>query len=183
MIPCSHGDTIDYFCRNPLNGYSTDPIETGDIVRGWVYGPIHQGYWMDPGRTAVCGGKPTAAQKRLIEACAGIIERVAAAIKPGANVMELAKLGERLTADAGGGKDQAAKKWPLYGHGVGLFWELPIFGTSMCQEDDILEKDMVIGVETFLAEDGVGSAGFESNYIIDEGGLELITKTPMIWWD
>ena len=32
-----------------------------------VYGPIHQGYWFDPSRSLVVGGRPSAAQRSLLE--------------------------------------------------------------------------------------------------------------------
>jgi hypothetical protein len=34
----------------------------------WIYGPIFEGYWLDPGRTAICANRPTSAQKALLEA-------------------------------------------------------------------------------------------------------------------
>ena len=40
---------------------------------------------------------------------------------------------------------------------------------------------MLIGVEAFLARNGVGNVGFEQNYLVNESGLELITTTPMLW--
>src|SRR5262249_52024764 len=46
MIPVNHGKLIHYFARDPLNGYSQDAPVTGDLVRGWVYGPMFQGYWL-----------------------------------------------------------------------------------------------------------------------------------------
>jgi hypothetical protein len=40
---------------------------------------------------------------------------------------------------------------------------------------------MVLGVEVFLGESGVGSAGFEQNVIVGADGNELLTTTPMMW--
>lgn len=40
---------------------------------------------------------------------------------------------------------------------------------------------MVIGIETFVACKGLGSAGFEQNAIITKDGIELATTTPMLW--
>jgi Xaa-Pro aminopeptidase len=182
MLPCNHGKTLDYWLRQPLTGYSTDAPEKGDIVRGWLLGPVYQGYYLDPGRTAVCGSKPSADQKSLIEATANIVEQVIAAIKPGVKVMDLARIGERLTREAGGGKDQTSTQWPLYGHCLGLFWEDPYIGTQMCKESDTVQPNMVFGVEAFLGREGVGAAGFEQNLIVTEKGAEVITKAPMIWW-
>lgn len=183
MIPVSHGDRIQYFCRNPLTGYSHDAPQDGDLVRGWVYGPIWQGYWLDPGRTTVVGRRPTAEQRRLIEQCAGIVEALIDAVRPGIAVRDLIAIGDRMTEEAGGQKDQAGAMWPLYGHGVGQFWEQPWLGTDILESVEAFEKNMVLGIEAFLAHDGVGSAGFEQNVIVTGDGAELLTTTPMLFWD
>ena len=91
MIPVSHGDSIYYFTRSPISGFSLDGAEPGDMVRGWVYGAVYQGYWMDPGRTAVAGRAPTPDQKELIESCYGIVDGIIKAIKPGVRVDEVVK--------------------------------------------------------------------------------------------
>jgi Xaa-Pro aminopeptidase len=100
-------------------------------------------------------GTPTGDQRRLIEACAGIVETIIDAIEPGVTVLQIAELGERLTEEAGGGRDQAAMKWPIYGHGLGLFWEKPDISTVFAEFD----------------------------IIVNEVGTELLTTTPMLWWD
>jgi len=182
MIPCSHGDTIQYWCRNQLMGYSLDAPRNGDLVRGWIYGPIKEGYWLDPGRTAVAGGHPSKEQKELVEANARIIDTLIDAIRPGASVLEVARLGDGLMIESGGEKDQAAEKWPHYGHSLGIFFETPYFGTRMCSAEDKFVAGMACGVEAFLSRSGVGSSGFEQNFIIGEDSNEIITKTPMIWW-
>lgn len=182
MIPCSHGDLIHYFTRDPLNGYSEDAPRPGDLVRGWVYGPMFQGYWLDPGRTAVAGGGPTKEQKELVETCAGIVEKVTREIRPGVRPVDVATYGQKLLADVGSEKDQAAEKWPLFGHGVGLFFEKPYISTSMGNPEDVFEENMVMGVEAFLTWPGVGSAGHEDNVIVGRDGVELVTTTPTTWW-
>jgi len=185
MIPCNHGDRMHYWCRYPLTGYSQDAPKPGDLVRGWVYGPMFEGYWLDPGRTAVAGGHPTKAQRELIEGTVRIIDRLIEAMRPGMSIAEVVALGDRLFEEAGGEKDQAAKMFPLYGHGVGLFFEWPFISSSAMfppQGAERLEENMVLGVEVFLGKAGVGSAGFEQNFIVRAGGNELLTTTPMIWW-
>ena len=182
MIPCSHGDLIQYWCRNPLVGYSQDSPKPGDLVRGWIYGPIREGYWLDPGRTAVAGGHPTKEQKALVETNVQIIESLIKAIRPGVSVMEVARLGERLAQEAGGEKDQAAEKWPHFGHLVGMFFETPYFGSQMCSSDDKFQAGMACGVEAFVSRTDVGSSGFEQNFIVGESANEILTKSPMIWW-
>jgi Xaa-Pro dipeptidase len=182
MIPCSHGDMIEYFVRNPLPGYGHAKPKPGDLVRGWVYGPILQGYYLDPGRTAVAGGRPSNAQKELVETCAGIVDRLIKSIRPGVALMDVARQGDQLMVEVGAEKDQAAEKFPLYGHGLGLFFETPYISTTMGNPDDIFEEGLVMGVEAFMARKNVGSAGFEQNVIVTKTGTELLTTTPMLWW-
>jgi Xaa-Pro aminopeptidase len=182
MIPVSHGDLINYFVRYPLAGYSFDVPKEGDIVRGWVYGPMFQGYWLDPGRTAVVGRRPTNAQKDLVESCANVVERLIAMIRPGVALATLAAEGDRMIQAAGGEKDQAAEKFPLFGHGVGLFFEKPYISKLMGEDGDVFREGMAMGVEAFLARGGVGAAGFEQNVIVGPTGAELLTTTPMLWW-
>ena len=182
MIPVSHGELIGYFVRKPLPGYSTEAPKPGELVRGWVYGPIFEGYYLDPGRTAVCGRRPSNSQRDLVEACAGVVDKIVAAIRPGAEIMALADLGDRLMAEVGAEKDQAAEKFPLYGHGLGLFFEKPYISRSMGEPGLKFEENMVMGVEAFLGRKDVGSAGFEQNVIVTGTGTELITTSPMLWW-
>lgn len=183
MIPISHGDTIETFCRNPLTGYSLDTPSPGDMVRGWVYGPIWQGYWLDPGRTSVCDpASASRPQRDLVESCANIVDTIIDMIRPGVPIMDACREGDRLTEEAGGAKDQAGEMWPIYGHGVGHFWQFPWIGTDLLDGDEVFEEGSVLGIEAFLAHDGVGSAGFEQNVIVTSDGAELLTKTPMIFW-
>lgn len=184
MIPCNHGDRILCWTRYPLMAHSLDAPKPGDLVRGWVYGPMFEGYWLDPGRTTVAGRVPTPAQRALIERTVNVVERVMEAIRPGASVLEVARLGDRLIAEAGGGQDQAAKMFPVYGHGVGLFFEYPYISThpQYMLKVERFEANMVLGVEAFLGAEGVGSAGFEQNIIVHADRNELLTTTPMILW-
>lgn len=182
MLPCNHGDTMQFWCRQPQTGYSMDAPRSGDLVRAWLLGPIHQGYYLDPGRTAVCGGKPSDAQRELVEAAANIVETIIDKMLPGTPIMELAKIGERMTRDVGGGNDQTSEQWPLYGHALGLFWEDPYISTQMCTQQDQVEENMVFGIEAFLGLEGIGAAGFEQNVLIADGKAELLTPAPMIWW-
>lgn len=179
MMPCSHGELIEYFASKPLPGYSREPTRPGDLARAFVYGPMFEGYYCDPGRTVVVGRRMSNAQRELIEAAAGLCESLLAAIRPGLPVHELARMGDRRAADFD--RDQAAEKFPLYGHGLGLFFEKPYISTLMGETEDLLVEGMVVGIECFLARKGVGSAGFEQNAIINSSGLELITTTPMLW--
>ena len=181
-IPCCHGPYTKDFVVEPLTGYSLEAPKPGDIVRGWVFGPIFQGYWLDPGRTAVCGGQPAPEQRRLIEDCAGIVEGVMAAVRAGVKVKEVARLGDRLQDAAGGVSGQGGEMWPYYGHGNGGMWEPPLIHVDLCEDDEVFEEGVVASAETFLYREGVGGAGFEQNYIVGKDGVEVITTAPMLWW-
>ena len=181
-VSASHGDTIGYLCRNPLTGYSQDAPKPGDMLHGFLSGPIYQGYWLDPGRTAVAGRRPSSEQRNLVESCASIVDDVIAAIRPGVHVMEVARLGDTLTNAFGSDPDPTSEAFPFYGHGVGLFFERPRIGTRLCSDEDLFEADMVFGVEAFLSRRGVGTAAIEQNLIVHSNGNELLTTSPMFWW-
>ena len=180
-IPVNHGDTLQYFTRSPLTGFSEDSPQPGDIVRGWIWGPMYQGYWLDPGRTAVCGGKGTDAQHEVIEKCIGIVDALMDAIRPGVSVYEVGELGDKLQAEASPHLAQTGEMFPVYGHGVGMLWQEPMIGTSWPVGHDTFESGMILGVEAFLSEPGVGTADFEQNIILNDDGPELLITTPMRW--
>jgi Xaa-Pro dipeptidase len=182
MIPVSHGAEIGYWCRDPLIGYTTERPKPGDLVRGWLDSAIFQGYWLDPGATAVAGSKPTADQSALLKNCLSIVDGVIEAIRPGMTAMELARQGDRLAQAAGSGNSQMNEQWPLYGHGIGLYWEHPYIGVSMCEPDATIDPGMALGIEAFLAVEGVGTAAFKRNLIVTDDGAELITHTRMLGW-
>lgn len=184
LIRCSHGvgEEMTNFAREPLTGASSDAPKQGDLVRAWLMGPMFQGYWLDPGRTTV-RGRPTNAQRDLVEGCARIVEGVMEMIRPGVKAKELARIGDKLTAEVGGDPDQAGEQWPLYGHSIGLFFERPIYGEETCTDDEVIHANMVCSSEAFLRRKGVGSAGFEQNFIVTDNGIELLTRTPMYFWD
>ena len=184
IIRCSHGvgrEMIN-FAREPLTGASADAPKEGDMVRAWLMGPMCKGYWLDPGRTTV-RGRATDAQRDLIEACGGIVEGVIEAFRPGIAAKELARIGDKLTKEAHGDPDQAGEQWPLYGHSCGLYFERPIYGEETCTDDEVIEANMVCSSEAFLMREGVGAAGFEQNFIVKEDGIEMLTNTPMYFWD
>lgn len=183
LILVSHGPrTADRLTDKPIAGYSTATPAMGDIVRGWVYGAMHEGYWLDPGRTSVIGLRPTVDQRRLIESCADIVEQCRAAIRPGARVKDVAMLGAQLRRKFAGSDDEMASRWPLFGHGNGLFWDPPVITEDYAGKHDTFREGMVASTETFLAIPHVGGAGFEQNFIITNTGTELLTTTPMVWW-
>ncbi|TDE38481.1 M24 family metallopeptidase [Antarcticimicrobium sediminis] len=176
-IGTNHGDTMDYDYRFPLTGAAVDAPAPGDLVRGTVHAAFQQGYYLDPGRTAVCG-TATPRQQRLMEATADIVQKLTAIMRPGVFLTDVAAEGDRLTAAFGGSESAIMKNFPFYGHGIGLSFELPRISTTMSEPDDIVRENMVFGVEAFLADAGVGSAFVEDIVIIGKDENERLTRSP-----
>lgn len=189
-IDIHHGPTTEHrVVSADLYGYHTTPPAAGDVVRIWIMGPIFQGYWMDPGRSLICGNRPTAAQRALLEGAVDVVESVASAMRPGVTPRQLGVLGGAL-ARKHGYFDHAQLKVPLLGHGLGTNFIpriIPIGEgepdpSGALQYDVPLKEDMVMAAEIFLTHPGVGTAGFEQNLIVTASGPELLDRTPMLFW-
>ena len=195
-ILIAHGKYTESIVSEHVQGFSNITPKDGDLIRCWVYGPSFQGYWMDPGRTTV-KGKPSEGQKDLVETTAGVVDALVAAIKPGKKILDVVAVGDKLVEDFDGDVSEMGKKWQIFGHGNGLFFEGPSFPSLAAIRryephrldevvealaNETLEENMVMGVEVFLGRDGVGQSGFETNIVITAEGAEVITPTPMIWW-
>lgn len=187
MIPVASGTRRDLeaFTNEPLTGFDVRiPVRPGDVVRTWIYGPAWQGYWLDPGRTVVAGGKPSDAQRHWITAASHVVSRLIDEIRPGRSVREIAELGGRLRRESGTVDDATAETFPLLGHGNGLFWERPTIWLDVDQNDPRWSfwEGQTMGVETFLSHPDVGSVGIEQNIIVHERGNELLTPVALEWW-
>jgi Xaa-Pro aminopeptidase len=181
-IAISHGDTSQHLESDPIAGFSTLAPKKGDIVHAFVYGPILKGYWLDPGRTAVCGGKPNRAQKKLVESLVDVMEKLMGMIRPGVKVMDVALMGDRLSRESGYYNEVLKTNWPYYGHSNGCMWERPYIEPRLCSPEDVFQENMVASVEAFFTDEEAGTAVFETNYIVTGGGIEEITPVPRLWW-
>jgi Xaa-Pro dipeptidase len=189
-IDIHHGPSTEHhILGSSLYGYETSAPAEGDLVRAWIYGPIFAGYWLDPGRTVICGNKPNRAQRTLLEGAVEIVDAVVATMKPGVTPRQLGVLGGEL-ARKHGYFDHPQLKVPLLGHGLAtnfIPYVIPIGAgeadaDGSLRYDEPLQAGMVMAAEIFLTHPGVGTAGFEQNLIVTEQGPELLTKTPMLCW-
>jgi Xaa-Pro dipeptidase len=181
QLAISHGALLKHLASDPLVGYSQDTPAVGELARAWVTGPMFQGYWLGPGRTVVCGTRPTPAQRELLSANAAAVNTVIAAVRAGVKVCELVAIGDRLTEQFGGPLSDMAREWPVYGHGNGLFFEAPSISVRAGPDAQFeLRENMVISVEMFFACAGVGQAGFENSVIVTRDGAELLITSPML---
>lgn len=181
FISTNHGNTISYWCREPLIGRSADAPKPGDFVRGWM-DCLYKGYWFDPGRTAVAGGNPNSQQQKLIDDCVKIIEGVSAAIKPGAHLKDILAIGDSLVASVGGNGSAAMIPKATYAHGIGLHWEAPSVNRNSLDGDAIIQENMAMGVEYFLSREGVGTVGIEENILVLADHNESLLKLPIQGW-
>ncbi|HVO47559.1 MAG TPA: M24 family metallopeptidase [Steroidobacteraceae bacterium] len=171
-----------------LYGYDTTVPRTGDLARAWIFGPILDGYWLDPGRSFTCGAPPTAAQRGLLEAAVEVVDGIVQAMKPGVTPRQLGILGGEL-ARRHGYFDYPQLRLPLLGHGLStnfIPYVIPLGEgdpdpTGILQYDVPLEAGMVMASELFLTHPGVGTVGFEQNAIVTADGHELLTRTPMLY--
>lgn len=176
-IGTNHGTTMNYDYRFPLTGASADTPEVGDLIRGAVHAAYYQGYYLDPGRTAV-RGVASAEQKRLMDATTNIVLELSAMMRPGVRLLDVASTGDRMTEAFGGEVSPIMKNFPFFGHGIGLSFEQPRISTVMSLPEDVVRENMVFGVEAFLSSEGIGSAFVEDILIIGKDGNELLTRSP-----
>jgi len=171
------------FWSSGLVGYTTAAPQPGDMLRGWIYGPLHKGLWLDPGRAAVCGNNPTPEQRRLLESSAEIIQAMADAIKPGVHSKEVGAMADSMMEAAGNELEEDL--WDLYGHGVGKDFFLdpviPRLG-AMPEYTGTYAAGMAVTVEMFLLHKGVGWGTFEHTGLVTEDGFEPLDRTPLLFW-
>jgi len=189
-IDIHHGATTEHRAVSAdLYGYHTVPPAPGEVVRAWIMGPIFQGYWMDPGRSLICGNQPTAGQRALLEGAVETVDAIVSAMRPGVTPRQLGVLGGAI-ARKHGYFDSAQLKVPLLGHGLGtnfIPYLIPIGEgeadpSGALNYDAPLQAGMVMAAEIFLTHPGVGTAGFEQNLIVTESGPEPLDRTPMLFW-
>lgn len=182
-LGCHTGPRGDHAAwDNPLYGYSREAAKPGEIVRAWVVGPVLEGYWIDPGRTSVCGLEPSPDQRALIEEAIATVNRITAEVRPGRTPREVGALVDATVdrSDLG-----------IYGHGLSTFWLGPLIPAkpfepesrdTLFDADEPFREGQIFTSETFISEPGVGTAGFEDVFIVRDGGNELLTTTPQLFW-
>ena len=192
-ISVNHGPQMQEVLNKDYYGYNMTAPAAGDLVTVWIYGPIFAGYWMDPGRSSVCGARPTAAQRSLVEDCATYTDEMMRAIKPGATPAEVGIRWAEIEKKAGyfnGGNPESGNSGHAFGHGLAT--SFPGYTLTMGAEDiglfgyrrlsERMTPGMLLTTEAFLSRPGVGNAGFENNFIVTETGAELLDKSPLIYW-
>jgi Xaa-Pro dipeptidase len=190
-IDVNHGRFSEkYFLSRDLYGHNRSAPSPGDVFTVWIYGPIFEGYFMDPGRTGVCANRPTHAQRSLVEDCAQIVNGMVDVVVPGTTARALGRKGEELSRRVGYFDFPPPISFPILGHHLGVsvppllipFGDVEAGELGYQSIEEPLKAGMVLGIEAFLAREGVGVAGFERNIIVTDSGAEVLDKTPMFFW-
>jgi Xaa-Pro dipeptidase len=192
-ISINHGPMMENGLSKAYYGYDTRAPSAGDLVTVWIYGPIFAGYWLDPGRTAICGGRPTPAQKALVDDCANYVEKMTRAVAPGMTPRDVGIRWAEIEREGNyfdAGQPDSGNAGHGFGHGLATSFPgyvLPIgdeeigpFGYRRLSET--IRPGMVLASEAFLSRPGLGTAGAENNFIVTETGVELLDKSPMLYW-
>jgi Xaa-Pro dipeptidase len=187
-ISIAHGPTMASPLSFDFYGYDMKAPSAGDYVCVWIYGPIFAGYWLDPGRTAICARRPTPQQREIVENCANLVTEMVKVIKPGISARDVGLRWEEIARKNRFFDEKQGDE--LFGHGLGTgfpSYTLPMgdpavgnFGYRKLQGP--LKPGMVLAAEAFVRRAGVGSAGFENNFIVTDSGAEVLDRTPMLYW-
>jgi Xaa-Pro aminopeptidase len=154
----------------------TRRLHTGDIVHIDQWGPV-ENYFTDFGRSTVVGRSPSGSQRELLEASVSLVEHLIEAVRPGVSFGELYQRGEAWV-DAHG-FDSA--ELGLFGHSLGLTQEAPWI---VAGERTVIEPNMVLAIEAYLARPEIGGSNFEQNLIVTDDQPEILTAAcPSRWWD
>jgi Xaa-Pro dipeptidase len=190
-IDITHGpaDRPFYLSRG-FYGYDTSAPEPGDLVSIWIYGPIFAGYWLDPGRTGICGNRPSSAQKALLEDCVKIVDKVVQLSVPGRTAREVGAQSAEFARELGYFEHGGEEGSGLFGHTCGTTLGPVIIPDGNTDTGLVgiktmkgpIEPGMVLASEAFLERPGVGTAAFENNFIVTEKGAEILDRTPMLFW-
>jgi Xaa-Pro aminopeptidase len=142
-------------------------------------GMLHEGYMSDFGCTWVCGGEPGPADRALRGRWEAVVEAVVAACRPGATAADLDR-----AARAANGTDRPAP-WPLplyLAHGLGIGGvEPPFVGTDLglaVEERVVLEPGMVLVLEPYAWEEGLGGYRAEQTIVVTATGTERLSASP-----
>ena len=164
-------------------------LEDGDFVHVDAWGPV-ECYYTDLVRSTIVGGKPTDAQRDVLEAPIGVVESIIEIVRPGIAVHEMYHRGSSWLVENGfashrAGHDDAGTEFgelfPAFGHGIGVGLEPPWIIEG---EPTLLEKNMTIAIEAMVGSPEVGAAGFEQDVRVTADGCEVLTAAcPKRWWD
>ena len=153
-----------------LHGDSS--INEGDLV-ALSSGVLYAGYEGSLGRTWPCrrpGSEVKPAQRTLFQRWNRVWESMRQQLRPGNNGAAIRK----AYADTG----EPLPPFPI-ANGIGMGWKPPLIGTAMGAEADsraILEPGMVLTIQAYVWEPGVGGYLGKETVTITDDGCEVLTR-------
>ena len=153
-----------------LHGDSS--INEGDLV-ALSSGVLYAGYEGSIGRTWPCmrpDSEVKPAQRALFQRWNRVWESMRQQLRPGNNGAAIRK----AYADTG----EPLAPFPI-ANGIGMGWEPPLIGTAMGAEADsraILEPGMVLTIQAYVWEPGVGGYLGKETVTITDDGCEVLTR-------
>jgi Xaa-Pro dipeptidase len=142
-------------------------IRRGDLVIMDI-GGCYNGYWGDMTRTWICGDVgPTDRQVELHQKAYDALFDACAAAKPGnTNVDVFLAAGDAILGNS-------------LGHGAGLApWEPPFFSAQSAEDPIEMKPGMVMNLEPYAGEPGIGGFRVENNLVVTEDGPDIYTTFP-----
>lgn len=129
-------------------------------------GALYAGYEAGLARTVVAGSRSGDASTALGERCAVAMDALVGACRAGGVGADLYQAWERV------GVGPASV---VLAHGVGLGAEPPVIGLGRGR-DAVLEEGMVLSVQSWVVEEGVGGCLQRDTVVIGAGGSEVLTR-------
>jgi Xaa-Pro aminopeptidase len=142
-------------------------IRRGDLVIMDI-GGCYNGYWGDLTRTWICGDiAPTDRQVELHQKAYDALFNACSAAKPGnTNVDVFEAAGDAILGNS-------------LGHGAGLApWEPPYFSAQSAEDPIEMKPGMVMNLEPYAGEPGIGGFRVENNLVVTEDGPDIYTTFP-----
>ncbi len=144
---------------------SDRPVGDGELVV-LAPGALYAGYEAGLARTRVAGHSAPPGAAELGSRCVRGMEALIAACRPGGTGADLYRAWE----DAGNPESPV----PL-AHGLGLGAEPPVIGLGR-GSDAVLAEGMVLSVQSWVAEEGVGGCLERATVVIEGGGALALTR-------
>ncbi len=169
-----YGDFVSGPRTEAVGGPPSDrKVQAGDLVL-LDFSTIIGQYRADFANTHVCTGKPTQRQQDMYLACIEAMKAGEAKLKAGV----LAKDVDRAVRSVFESK-HLSEYFPHHtGHGIGVGHPEPPF--LVPESADTLLAGDVLTLEPGLYIKGVGGMRYERNYLITEGGYELLSKHALV---
>ena len=141
------------------------PVGDGELVV-LAPGALYAGYEAGLARTRVAGRSGPAATPELASRCARGMDALVAACRPGNSGADLYRAWERA-----GNPDSSVS----LAHGLGLGAEPPLIGLGRGR-DVTLEEGMVLSVQSWVTEEGIGGCLERGTVRVESGGPTTMTR-------